>query len=88
MQLNKTIFSDSTIFIEKKRVENRLWRKSAFCGEKVENAGEKKIHHQLPRPERTTKPMSPHTIVSGLFNIPSPQNKSQKKNSTSDPSLN
>ena len=26
--------------------------------------------------------MSPHTIVSGIFNIPSPQKKSQKKNST------
>jgi hypothetical protein len=42
MQLTKTIFPDSVIFIEKKRVENRLWRKSAFCGEKVKNAGEKK----------------------------------------------
>ncbi len=41
MQLTETIFSDSTIFIEKKRVENRLWRKSAFCGEKGKNAGEK-----------------------------------------------
>jgi hypothetical protein len=39
------IFPDSPIFIEKKRVENRFWRKSAFCGEKVKNAGEKKLHH-------------------------------------------
>jgi hypothetical protein len=40
--LSQTIFPDSTIFIEKKRVENRLWRKCAFFGEKVKNAGEKK----------------------------------------------
>ena len=26
--------------------------------------------------------MSPHTIVSGIFNIPSPQKKSQKKKSS------
>jgi hypothetical protein len=45
MQLTKTIFPDSTIFIEKKRAENRLWRKNALYGEKVKNAGEKKIHH-------------------------------------------
>jgi hypothetical protein len=45
MQLTETIFSDSVIFIVKKREENRLWRKSAFCGEKVKNAGgKKKIH--------------------------------------------
>jgi hypothetical protein len=54
MQLTKTIFLDSPIFIEKKRVENRLWRnlprKSSFCGEKVKNAGERKlIHHWQPR---------------------------------------
>jgi hypothetical protein len=42
MQLTKTIFHDSATFIVKKKVENRLWRKSAFCGEKVKNAGEKK----------------------------------------------
>ena len=30
MQLTKTIFSDSAIFIEKKRVENQLWAKSEF----------------------------------------------------------
>ena len=30
MQLTKTIFSDSAIFIEKKRVENRLWANSEF----------------------------------------------------------
>ena len=47
MQLTKTIFPDSVIFIEKKRVENRVWRKSAFCGEKVKNAGEKKMHHVI-----------------------------------------
>ena len=40
MQLTKTIFLDSAAFIEKKRVENRLWRKSAFCSEKVKNAGD------------------------------------------------
>ncbi len=34
MHLSETIFPDSAIFIEKKRVENRLWRKSEFCGEK------------------------------------------------------
>jgi hypothetical protein len=34
MQLTKTIFPDSASFIEKKRVENRLWRKVNFCGEK------------------------------------------------------
>jgi hypothetical protein len=42
MQLTKSFFSDSVIFIDKKKVENLLWRKSAFCGEKVKNAGEKK----------------------------------------------
>jgi hypothetical protein len=41
MQLTKTSFLDSATFLEKKRVENRLWRKSAFCGEKVKNAGGK-----------------------------------------------
>ncbi len=30
MQLAGTIFSDSAIFMEKKRVENRLWPKSEF----------------------------------------------------------
>jgi hypothetical protein len=35
MKSTKTIFLDSFIFIEKKRVENRLWRKSALYGEKV-----------------------------------------------------
>jgi hypothetical protein len=30
MQLARTIFSDSATFIEKKRVENRLWPKSEF----------------------------------------------------------
>ncbi len=30
MKLTKTIFPDSAIFIEKKRVENRLWQKSEF----------------------------------------------------------
>jgi hypothetical protein len=30
MQLARTIFSDSAIFMEKKRVENRLWPKSEF----------------------------------------------------------
>ena len=35
MQLTMTIFSDSLIFIEKKRVENRLWAKSDFlCAKK------------------------------------------------------
>ena len=34
MQLTKTIFPDSAIFIEKKRVENRLWRKSEFSWRK------------------------------------------------------
>ena len=30
MQLTKTVFPNSAIFIEKKSVENRLWGKSAF----------------------------------------------------------
>ena len=34
MQLTKTIFSDSAIFIEKKTVENRCWQKVNFCGQK------------------------------------------------------
>ena len=38
MQLTRTIFSDSAIFIEKKRVENRLWAKRKCCGQK-------KMHH-------------------------------------------
>jgi len=37
---------------------------------------------RLPRPERTTKPMSPQNDRFRLFNIPNPQKKSQKKNST------
>jgi hypothetical protein len=41
MQFTKRIFPDIVIFVEKKRVENLLWRKSAFRGEKVKNAGEK-----------------------------------------------
>ena len=57
MQFTRTIFPDSTIFIEKKRVENRLWRKSTFCGEKVKNAGEKKMHHI--RPSAGTRVPSP-----------------------------
>jgi hypothetical protein len=47
MQLTKTTFLDSATFIEKKRIENRMWRKSAFCGEKVNNAGEKKLIHPV-----------------------------------------
>ncbi len=35
MQLTKTIFPDSAIFIEKKRVEIRLWRKSEFLWRKI-----------------------------------------------------
>ena len=34
MQLTKTIFQNSAIFIEKKWVENQLWGKSAFLWEK------------------------------------------------------
>ncbi len=34
MQLTKTIFPDSAIFFEKKRVENRLWRKSEYLWRK------------------------------------------------------
>ena len=34
MQLTKTFFPNSAIFIEKKWVENRLWEKVHFCGEK------------------------------------------------------
>ena len=30
MQLSKTIFSDSAIFLEKETVENQLWAKSKF----------------------------------------------------------
>jgi hypothetical protein len=55
MQFTKTIFLDSVIFIEKKRVENRLWRKSAFCGEKVKNAGEKE-KKTCPEPCRVKLP--------------------------------
>jgi hypothetical protein len=33
-QFTRTIFPDSAIFIEKKRVENRLWRKSEFLWRK------------------------------------------------------
>jgi hypothetical protein len=48
MQLTKTIFLDSATFIEIKKVENLLWKtKSAFCGEKEKNAGEKKYHLNL-----------------------------------------
>ena len=36
MQLTKTIFQNSAIFIEKKWVENRLWGKGAFLwGERI-----------------------------------------------------
>ncbi len=34
MQLTQTSFPDSATFIEKKRVENRLWRKSKFLWRK------------------------------------------------------
>ena len=34
MQLTKTIFSDSVIFIEKKRVEIQLWQNVNFGGKK------------------------------------------------------
>jgi hypothetical protein len=34
MQLTKTIFPESATSIEKKRVENRLWRKSEFLWRK------------------------------------------------------
>ena len=39
MQLAKTTFSDSVMFIEKKRLENRLWAKSEFLW------ANKFIHH-------------------------------------------
>ena len=32
MQLTKTIFSDSAVYIEKKTVENRLLKKKSFVG--------------------------------------------------------
>ena len=38
MQLTKMICFDSAIFIEKKTVENGLWAKCGFCGQK-------KMHH-------------------------------------------
>jgi hypothetical protein len=38
MQLTRTIFFNSTAFIEEKRANNLLWRKSAFGGEEVKNA--------------------------------------------------
>ena len=34
MQLTKTFFPNSAIFIEKKMVENRLWGKSGFLSGK------------------------------------------------------
>ena len=34
MQLNKTIFLDSAIFMEKKFSENQFWAKVNFCGQK------------------------------------------------------
>ena len=40
-QLTDTIFVESAIFVEKKRVENRLWAKSEFWGQK-------KMHHLHP----------------------------------------
>ncbi len=48
MQLTKTIFPDSAIFIEKKRVENQFWRKSEFLWRK-------KIKTSLP-PIKTMVP--------------------------------
>jgi hypothetical protein len=43
IQLTKTIFLESATYIENKRIDNRLWRKSAFCGKKVNNSGENKL---------------------------------------------
>jgi hypothetical protein len=37
VQLTKSISPDSASFVEKKRVENRLWRKGEFCGENKYN---------------------------------------------------
>ena len=34
MQLTKNIFQNSAIFIEKKWVENQLWKKCVFVGKK------------------------------------------------------
>ena len=34
MQITKTIFQNSAIFIKKKWAENQLWENVDFCGEK------------------------------------------------------
>ena len=50
MQLAKTIFQNSAIFIEKKWVENRLWVKVDFCG------GKELIHQALRAAKVITLP--------------------------------
>jgi hypothetical protein len=55
MQLTKTIFHDSAIFIEEKWVENRLWRKSEFLWRKKiktsgHGRGEKSARIAAPPP--------------------------------------
>ena len=57
MQLTKTIFQNSAIFIEKKCIENRLWGKSAFFWGKRINSS--RYHAMLgsgPRGYRTALP--------------------------------
>ena len=39
MQLTRTIFPDSVIFIEKKSVEIRLWLKRDFYEQKIASIG-------------------------------------------------
>ena len=48
MQFTKTIFSLSTIFIEKKRVENLLWAKSEFLWAKINfSKGRCELNHHV-----------------------------------------
>ncbi len=44
MQLAETTITDSFTFIEKKRVENRFWRKRIFVARK------KMYHHEIQQP--------------------------------------
>ncbi len=66
MQLTKTIFPDSAIFIDKKRVENRLWRKSGFLWRKKNISLELSRPRPLRRPWCQPKPPCWHGFEAGV----------------------
>ena len=57
MQLTKTISFDSVIFIEKKRIENRLWAKSDFVC-KIKASCTPPADQSRPPPSHPSPPLS------------------------------